>query len=945
MTSRTGSRSTSRVKKAIKKANKGVSKKKIRSNPQPNISHNLFLWLFSQLGTPLTLGLLFLLKTLSHFQVTLRRLLSSPFLISLSPHQLHQQARKRRLLNQALKNLSHHLPSKRLTQFRRSLASTHTRSKKLLKKLPTHLVLPPLPKVPSVLSNLPSFSLLAFPSINPPRFDFSQIFQTLIKSLQKLPRLHIHFKPLRLPRFQFRLRPHHHFRLNLPPFPQFKLHLLLSRLSPIISTTRSSLPRLSFLLQPLNTPSFLKPLEVELTRHRRLHPLVTTFVVAAGIATGSGYYFYQQIIKDLPDPTRLATDTPYLSTKIYDRSGKLLFKFYQNENRSLVSLDQIPLHLQQATIAIEDQDFYQHFGLSMRGIMRALKVNSSGGHLQGGSTITQQLVKNTLLTPERTLERKIKEALLSVLTEFYFSKNEILAMYFNQVPYGGSAYGVQEASRMYFDKNVEDLTLAQSAYIAGLPAAPTFYSPYGNQPEMAIQRQQEVLRRMVEDGYISPELAQDASQEKLALIPQKSIIHAPHFVMYVKDYLSRKYSPQLVEHGGLEVTTSLDLDLQQLVQQIVTTEVSKLNRLNVGNGAALVTNPSTGEILAMVGSTNYFDTAHDGQVNVTLAHRQPGSSIKPINYAVALENGFTPASIVDDQRVCFQIKGQEPYCPQNYDGSFHGRVTLRKALANSYNIPAVKILNQVGVSQMIQKGQAMGITTWNDTNRFGLSLTLGGGEVTMLDLATVYGVFANQGNRIDTNPILEIKDSSGRILETNCYKSHYLTSANPCSSPQVLDPRVAFQITHILSDNQARADAFGSNSVLHIPNQQVAVKTGTTNSLRDNWTIGYTSDLLVAAWVGNNNNTPMSYIASGITGASPIWNQIMLTLLNQKEPHTFNPPINLTKVNICTFTGTLACNGCPSTEEYFIPGTEPRSQCSQEQIARFSNPNPISAAN
>jgi len=790
MTSRTGSRSTSRVKKAYKKANKGVSKRQIISNQQPNIPRNIFLWFFSQLGTPLTIGLLYLLKTLSHFQESFRSLFSSPFPVSLSPRLLHKQARKRRLLNQALKNLSHHLPSKRLTHFRRSLTSTLTFLNQLLKKLPNLLVLPPLPKLPSIPQHissrrLPNFPSLNFPSLKLPHLDPSPIFHFLKKhSLHKLPRLHFHVKPLQLPRLHFRLRPRRQIHWNLPPLPSIKTHSLSSHLRPIISISRSFLPRFSFLLQPIYTPSFLKPLEAELTRHRRLHPLVTTFVIAAGIATGSGYYFYQQIIKDLPDPTRLATDTPYLSTKIYDRSGKLLFKFYQNENRSLVGLDQIPLHLQQATIAIEDQDFYQHFGLSMRGIMRAVKVNSSGGHLQGGSTITQQLVKNTLLTPERTLERKIKEALLSVLTEFYFSKNEILAMYFNQVPYGGSAYGVQEASRMYFDKNVEDLTLAQSAYIAGLPAAPTYYSPYGNQPEMAIQRQQEVLRRMVEDGYISPELAQQATQEKLALVPQKSIIHAPHFVMYVKEYLSRKYSPQLVEHGGLEVTTSLDLDLQQLVQQIVTSEVSKLNRLNVGNGAALVTNPSTGEILAMVGSTNYFDTAHDGQVNVTLAHRQPGSSIKPINYAVALENGFTPASIVDDQRVCFQIKGQKPYCPQNYDGSFHGRVTLRKALANSYNIPAVKVLNQVGVSQMIQKGQSMGITTWNNTNRFGLSLTLGGGEVTMLDLATAYGVFANQGNRIDTNPILEIKDSSGRVLETNCYKSHYLTSANPCSSPQ-----------------------------------------------------------------------------------------------------------------------------------------------------------------
>lgn len=670
--------------------------------------------------------------------------------------------------------------------------------------------------------------------------------------------------------------------------------------------------------------------------------------ITLGIISGSGL-FYLEILKDLPHPTDLATHQPILTTKIYDRHGNLLYKIFKNENRSLVTLQDIPIYLQQATIAIEDQNFYQHSGFSLRGIVRAFKTNLEQDSLQGGSTITQQLIKNTLLTSEKTFTRKIKELVLSVLTEFYFSKDEILAMYFNQVPYGGAAYGIEEASQMFFGKSASHLSLSEAAFIAGLPAAPTRFSPYGIHPELAVMRQHQVLRRMVEDGYISLQQAEEAKSQKIVILPQKNSIQAPHFVMYIKDQLVNKYGLQMVEQGGLEVTTSLDLTVQETAQSLLNSEVNQLTKLNVTNGAALVTVPKTGEVLAMVGSTNYFDTQHDGQVNITIRPRQPGSSIKPINYAVALGNGFTPATIIPDTPICYSLPGQRPYCPKNYDNTYHGPVTLRQALANSFNIPAVKTLSQIGVSAMVAKGREMGITTWDDSSRFGLSLTLGGGEVKMVDMAVAYGTFANMGYRVNLNPILEVKNYQGKILEQiNCksLKNAKLSPVEPvsadtklttCNGERVLDPRVAYQITDILSDNTARSRAFGTNSVLNIPNQQVAVKTGTTNSLRDNWTFGYTSDYLVATWVGNNDNSPMSYIASGITGASPIWQKIILSLLDQNQPHAFVPPTNLTKVKVCTLTGTLACNGCPSQEEYFLAGTEPKSHCSEEAITQIKN--------
>jgi 1A family penicillin-binding protein len=620
------------------------------------------------------------------------------------------------------------------------------------------------------------------------------------------------------------------------------------------------------------------------------------------------YYFLINILYQFPDPNQLITRQPALTTKIYDRHNTLLYKIYRSENRSLVELKEIPLSLIQATIAIEDAEFYFHHGISVKGIIRALLRNLEGEKLYGGSTITQQLVKNTLLTPERTWSRKAKEIILAVLVEKRFSKDQILQMYLNEVGYGGASYGVEEASWKYYGKTVGELNLAEAALLAGLPAAPTTYSPLGTQPEKAKERQKLVLKRMREEGFITAEQEKQAAKAVLKFVPPKTDIQAPHFVMYVKDRLVQKYGERLVEEGGLEVKTTLDLTIQEKAQAVLTAEVRGLAGLRISNGAALIIRPQSGEILAMVGSVNYFDLLADGNVNVTLRPRQPGSAIKPVTYSLALEKGFTPATIIPDTPITYQIPGQPPYSPKNYDSRFHGHIPLRIALGSSYNVPAVKVLSALGVENLIRRGTEMGITTWDDPARFGLSLTLGGGEVKMTDLATAYGVLANSGRQVDLNPILTLKNYQGEILEENRPEN--------TRSHSVIKPETAFLLTDILADNAARTPAFGGNSLLNIPDHpHVAVKTGTTQNLRDNWTIGYTPDFLVAVWVGNNDNTPMSYVASGITGASPIWNKIMTDLLKDVPDKEFPPPEGIIRTKVC------------GKEEFFLKGTEASVRC------------------
>lgn len=635
----------------------------------------------------------------------------------------------------------------------------------------------------------------------------------------------------------------------------------------------------------------------------------------------------------LPNPRLLTVRDIPVSTKIYDRNGGLLYQIYSDENRSIVSLDNLPKYVVDATIAIEDKNFYRHLGFDPAGIIRAALANSKGGNTQGGSTITQQLVKSALLSPERTFSRKIKELVLAFWTERMYTKKDILAMYLNQVPYGGAAYGIEAASQTYFKKSAHELTLAQAALLAGLPSAPTIYSPFGSHPELTRERQHQVLSAMVNQGYITQFQADTASKEELTLAPLATEIKAPHFVMYVKDYLIERYGIRRVEQGGLEVTTSLDLPTYETVSLLVHDGVAKQKYLNVGNGAALATNPKTGEILAMVGSTDYFDLSHDGNVNVTVALRSPGSSIKPLNYALALEKKLiTPSTILDDSPIIYKSAGTTPYAPRNYDNKFHGKVSARVALASSYNIPAVKVLEKNGLTNFLDFAAKAGITTFTDPSRYGLAITLGGGEVKMTDMAQAFSMFANSGSRVALTPVLKVTDYQGHVLEDN---------TRPITTP-VVSAQTAFLISNILTDDSARAPTFGRGSVLNIPGHSVSVKTGTAETKRDNWTIGYTPSVLVAVWVGNNDNSPMSpYLESGNTGAAAIWNPIMAYLLKDKPSEPITPPENLVAVSVCTLTGTLPCENCPSvTTEYFTKGTEPKIACklSKEDADKLLHP-------
>lgn len=645
------------------------------------------------------------------------------------------------------------------------------------------------------------------------------------------------------------------------------------------------------------------------------------------------------IFRDLPSPKTLEKNIFPISTKIMDRNGHLLYEIYAEENRTPIKLDTLPPHVAQAAIAIEDKNFYAHHGFDTGGILRAAWKTLTGQRLEGGSTITQQLVKVALLTPERTLNRKVKEAVLSLLTEILYTKNQILEMYLNHIPYGGTAYGIEAASHRFFNKNASELSLAEASLLAGLPQAPSRYSPFAD-PDAAKNRQSQVLRAMVQEKFITEEAALSAGNEKLVFAPQTTDIKAPHFVMYVRQLLEEKYGVTTLEQGGLQVITTLDLDLHETAQASLSAEIAAIQRLKISNGAALITNPQTGEILSMIGSRNYFDTDIDGKVNVTTRLRQPGSSIKPLNYALGIETkSITPSTMLLDTPICFQIAGQVDYCPKNYDNTFRGPTQIRFALGNSLNIPAVKVLSLNGVENFINFSRKLGITTWQNPEEYGLSLTLGGGEVLMTDMATAFGVFANAGTRVPLQAILSVKDSSGNLLE-EYYPQHALENVDRLRETQptpdfelnikeiqkVLSPQTAFLISHILSDNNARSAAFGFSSILNVPGKTVSVKTGTTNNLRDNWTIGYTQDRLVAVWVGNNDNSPMSYVASGVTGASPIWQDLMRLVLQDREtPGPYRPQSGIVGASVCSDSGVIPSEGnaCPTRYEYFLENSIP----------------------
>lgn len=649
--------------------------------------------------------------------------------------------------------------------------------------------------------------------------------------------------------------------------------------------------------------------------------------------------------RDLPTPGKLSSSNLSQSTRILDRNGIVLYDIYGDQNRTYIQLKDIPKTLQEATISIEDKNFYNNQGFSITGIARSILNIVLLKGITGGSTLTQQLVKNTLLTSEKTIPRKIKEFILAIQVDKKYSKDQILELYLNVAPYGGTNVGVETASEQYFGKKASDLTLVESAILAGFPQSPSYYSPYGENPKAYIDRAKDVLRRMREDGYITNAQEQkgDLDLPNVKFLAKTQSIKAPHFAFYVKNLLIKQYGENLVEQGGLTITTTLDYKLQQAAEGIVKEEVDNARTLNVGNGAAIVLNPQNGEILAMVGSRDFFATqsasftdskkkvSFEGQFNViTQGHRQPGSSIKPVMYATALEKGYTAATLIMDTKTIFPNQGGKDYTPVNYDGKYHGPVQMRFALANSLNIPAVKMLAQVGVQNMLSTAYNMGISTLAPTtdniNRFGLSITLGGGEVIPLEQATAYSAFANGGYKVDPISILKVTDRSGNVLFQKA----------DLSKNRVIPGEVAFIISHILLDNNARLLTFGPNSYLNISGRTIAVKTGTTDDKRDNWAIGWTPSVLVSAWVGNNDNSPMGSIASGVTGATPIWRRIVMEALKDKPNEDFQKPDNVVAVTIDALGGGLPVDGKPTRSEYFIKGTQPQGPSSIYQHLKVS---------
>jgi 1A family penicillin-binding protein len=580
------------------------------------------------------------------------------------------------------------------------------------------------------------------------------------------------------------------------------------------------------------------------------------------------------------------------STKIYDRTGQiLLFDIHENFKRTVIPYEEMGTDIKNATVAIEDSEFYNHKGIRIKSIIRAVWSNFTGGKVQGGSTITQQLIKNTLLTSERSVTRKIKEWILAVKLERIMSKEDILALYLNEAPYGGNIYGIEEASKAFFNKEPKTLTLAESAYLAAIPNGPTYYSPYRSNKDKLDERKDLVLKRMLDLKFITEEAYNTAKSEVVVFMPERPMnIGAPHFVFFIKDYLEKRYGVNALEDSGLKIITTLDYNLQKKAEEVALAKATQNEKdWNGKNTGIVVIDPKTGQILAMVGSRNYFDKTVDGNFNVTTAKRQPGSSFKPIVYASAFEKGYTADTTLFDVKTEFNAScdptgkplpgspGATCYTPDDYDNLYRGPMTLKNALAQSINIVAVKLLYLVGIKDAIKMATDLGITTLTDPTRYGLSLVIGGGETTLLEMTSAYGVFAASGIRHPYQGIISVEDINKNVLEKYEDKSY-----------PVLSPNTTNILSDILSDDKARTPTFGANSVLNIPGHNVAVKTGTTNNNKDAWTIGYTPSVAVGVWVGNNDNTPMK--KGGAALAGPIWNAVMAEALKDKPNEFFEVP-------------------------------------------------------
>ena len=654
-------------------------------------------------------------------------------------------------------------------------------------------------------------------------------------------------------------------------------------------------------------------------KKKLLRAITITALIALPAAAGALFW----LTRGLPSPTGIIERPTPVSTKIYDRTGAtVLYELYADEKRTPIALNEIPEYLKWATIVREDRNFYNHQGISIRGIVRSafryvVNLGPSGG---GGSTLTQQFVKNAVLTNEKTFTRKIKEVVLTWRMEHAFTKDKILEMYLNEIPYGGSNYGIEAAAKTYLGKSARDVSLAEAAALAVIPKAPTYYSPYGTHTKELFAAQQYLLGQMAEQGYISNEDAEAAKKEKIAFQPFKDAITAPHFVMYIRELLTERYGEIQVQQGGLKVVTTLDLKLQKIAEEAVTEGVKRNEKdFKATNAAMVAMNATNGEILAMVGSRDYFDTKHDGNFNVVLSPRQPGSSFKPIVYATLLTIGaYSPDTILFDVDTVFKTDIEKDYAPHDYDGKERGPVSIRTALAGSLNTPAVKALYLAGVDTVLTQAEKMGYTTLSDRSRFGLSLVLGGGEVKLLEHTAALSSLGQGGIYHTPIALLSIQDKDGKTI----------WKAAQDDGREVLPKQVALQVTNIMSDNNARTFMFGAQSKLQLGDRPVAAKTGTTNDFRDAWTVGFTPSLAAGVWVGNNDFTSMKKGADGSVVAAPIWNTFMKRALEKApiEPFPQPDPVTLptkpmlngkvegdTLIRIDRASGKLATNLTPAS--------------------------------
>lgn len=595
---------------------------------------------------------------------------------------------------------------------------------------------------------------------------------------------------------------------------------------------------------------------------------------------------------EIPDLSSFEERRVLQSTKIYDRTGEvLLYDLFQDVRRTVIPFEEISRHIKNATIAIEDDQFYNHHGVEPKAIIRAALTNLGQGDLlggQGGSTLTQQVIKNSVLQREKTLTRKVKEWILAIKLERVLSKDVILGIYLNESPYGGTIYGVEEASQAFFGKKAADVSLSEGAYLAALPQSPTYLSPYGNNKDALDTRQKLVLKRMLEQGLISEEEYKATEAEVVEFQPQAVTgIRAPHFVMFVRDQIVRKYGEEALSQRGLRIITTLDWDLQKEAERIVAERgAANVEKFKATNAGMVATDPKTGDLLVMVGSRDYFSEEIEGNFNIALASRQPGSAIKPFIYATAFSKGYLPDTIVFDVRTQFSplcppdsFSSESPcYSPNNYNNKFKGPINLRNSLAQSLNIPAVKVLYLAGVKDSLKLAADMGITTLNDPDRYGLTLVLGGGEVRLIDMTYAYGVFANEGVAAEPRSILRVEDNRGNIIDET-----------PIATKRVLDKNAALMISNVLSDNVARTPLWGANSLVNFPNRSVASKTGSTNTLRDAWLMGYAPNLAVGTWVGNNDNSPMGGGLSGLI-VTPMWRDLMDYALAKLPEESFTQP-------------------------------------------------------